>query len=145
MPSNLDLSGFRDAKDRAAFVAWLGRVQQRKRHLRRDAPPKLIAKMSREMLPNMLLRTCSIMFPWRVTEYPGYIALLHEITGLRNENVVSQYIKRRICPQPVADRVAGWLEAKAYEMLALAREMRAVPHFDRRAHMNRVRKSAPHK
>lgn len=135
LPSKRDLAGikFRNEFDRAQFLKWLGQLQQRRKHLRSVQPYKDI-DISNSLIKRLMVAT----HPWSVDTYPGRIEMLAWVMGVKPSTASAWLTKDKISPQ-AARRAAKWLEARALELEALAREFEKAPAcFDRAAHMRRI-------
>lgn len=119
LPKHFTGIKFKDAYDRAQFRAWLGKLQQRRAHLRVIQPYKDI-----DISKSLPKRILAITFPWTIEQYPGKVRLLSEVVGV-SPKCAAKWLRVGYLSPQAANRAATWLEAKAAEMLALAGELRA--------------------
>ena len=100
----------------AAFLRYLGRLQHKRKLLRRVIP-----KLALNHLPGPVAAFVRASFPWTVNEYPGSYALLANIMDV-HPDTASKY--RREGPSiPAIARVKEHARAKARELEAIANEL----------------------
>lgn len=104
--------------DRKKFRHWLASLQQRTAHLRSPTIPLNPVNPISEV--DII---ANATYPWKIEQYPGRYKMLEWLLGV-NHLTVRGYHKQNRVSWKACLRVADWLESKAAELGALAREFR---------------------